>query len=70
MAQKRQKLVSQRMKMHLSQGEVATMAGVDRTYYGRLENGHRDGDIETWYKIARALRWPLEKVSELIYDIR
>lgn len=70
MAQKRRRLIGQRRKLNLSQREVAEMAGVDRTYYGRLENGHRDGDIETWYNIARALRWPLETVSELIYDIR
>lgn len=70
MAQKRHKLIGQRRKMNLSQREVADMVKIDRTYYGRLENGHRDGDIETWFMIARALRWPLDKVSELIYDIR
>ena len=54
------KLRETRLKKNLSQGDVARILGVHRTYISGLERGRRNPSLLTVQKIARALRVPIE----------
>lgn len=44
-----------RNKLGLEQIDVATIAGVNRSYYGKIEKGLANPSIEKLYKIIKAL---------------
>jgi transcriptional regulator with XRE-family HTH domain len=54
------KLRETRLKKKLSQGDVARILGVHRTYISGLERGKRNPSIMTVHKIAKALHVPIE----------
>lgn len=49
------KLQSARNLKSLTQLEVATRAGISRTYYSQIENGERDPSTTTITNIAKVL---------------
>jgi transcriptional regulator with XRE-family HTH domain len=49
-----------RVKVGLSQGELAKLAGISVSYLSMLENSKRDPTISTVQKIANALGVPIE----------
>ena len=54
------KLREARLKKNLSQGDVARILGVHRTYISGLERGRRNPSLLTVQKLAKALRVPIE----------
>lgn len=54
------KLREARLKKKLSQGDVAKILGVHRTYISGLERGRRNPSLLTVQKIAKALHIPVE----------
>lgn len=48
-----------RVERKISQENFATMCGITRAYYGRIERGEHSMTIETCQKIADALDIPL-----------
>lgn len=48
-------LRARRLAAGLSQEELADMAGLDRTYIGRLEAGKQSPTVDTLAKLARTL---------------
>lgn len=54
-AQFGQQLRKIRLQKKLSQGDVARILGVHRSYISGLEQGRRNPSLVTVYKIARAL---------------
>lgn len=54
------KLREARLKKKLSQGDVAKIFGVHRTYISGLERGRRNPSLLTVQKIAKALGVPVE----------
>ncbi|MCC6448159.1 MAG: helix-turn-helix transcriptional regulator [Chitinophagaceae bacterium] len=53
----------ERLKQHLSQEELASRAGVHRTYIGMIERAEKNITLENIEKIAKALGM---KPAELI----
>lgn len=51
-----QKVRSERTKLNLSQEELASRAGVHRTYIGMIERGEKNITLENIEKIAKALK--------------
>lgn len=51
-----QKVRSERTKLSLSQEELASRAGVHRTYIGMIERGEKNITLENIEKIAKALK--------------
>jgi transcriptional regulator with XRE-family HTH domain len=47
-----------RLKLGLSQEELAAVCGLDRTYVGGIERGERNPSLKNIYLIASALRVP------------
>lgn len=56
------KLRESRLKKKLSQGDVAKILGVHRTYISGLERGRRNPSLLTVQKIAKALGIPVENL--------
>ncbi len=56
------KLREARLKKKLSQGDVAKILGVHRTYISGLERGRRNPSLLTVQKIAKALSVPVENL--------
>lgn len=50
------KVRDERMKLELSQEELASRAGVHRTYIGMIERAEKNITLENIEKIAKALR--------------
>jgi transcriptional regulator with XRE-family HTH domain len=48
------------MQRGLSQGELATKAGISVSYLSMLENSKRDPTVSTVKKVAQALGVPME----------
>lgn len=61
---KRYKLLNFRKGKHLTQEELAKLAGIKRNYYGLIENGKRNPSLEIAMKIAKALNEKVEDVFE------
>ncbi len=59
------KVREERIKQGLSQEQLATRAGVHRTYVGMIERAEKNITIENIEKIARALKIPLDKLMNL-----
>ncbi len=51
-----QKVRTERTKLGLSQEELATRAGVHRTYIGMIERAEKNITLENIEKIAKALK--------------
>ncbi|OHA41291.1 MAG: DNA-binding protein, partial [Candidatus Taylorbacteria bacterium RIFCSPLOWO2_12_FULL_43_20] len=45
-----------RLKKNMSQGDLATVLGVDRAYISNIENGRMNPTLSTLEKVAKALR--------------
>lgn len=54
-----------RQQNHLSQEQLAELAGVHRTYIGMLERGEKNATIETLYKLSTSLGIPMSALLEL-----
>lgn len=50
------KLRDVRLKKKLSQGDIAKILGVHRSYISGLERGRRNPSLLTVHKVAKALR--------------
>lgn len=48
-------MLCSRLKQHLTQEQVAKMAGIDRGYYIKIENGQCKCSVNTYNKIGIAL---------------
>lgn len=53
-----------RKKRNLTQAALASAVGMTQTYISEIENGNRTGTVETWLKLARALRVPIEALVD------
>lgn len=60
-----EKVREERHRLGLSQEELASRAGVHRTYIGMIERAEKNITLENIEKIARALEIPLEKIMNL-----
>jgi DNA-binding XRE family transcriptional regulator len=49
-----------RKKAHLTQSELARRIGSDRAYISRIEHGHTDPRVSTFYRIMNALGCKIE----------
>lgn len=61
-----QRVREERIKLGLSQEELATRAGVHRTYIGMVERAEKNITLVNIYKISKALRIP---ISELFKNL-
>jgi len=59
------KVREERTKLGLSQEELASRAGVHRTYIGMIERAEKNITLENIEKIAMALKIPLNKLMNL-----
>lgn len=50
-----EKIMKARKQKKLEQVDVAAIAGVNRSYYGRIEKGEANPTIEKLYKIMKTL---------------
>lgn len=48
----------------LTQADLARAVGVGQGYLSDLESGRRDGPVELWLKLSRALDLPIEALIE------
>jgi len=55
----------ERHRLGLSQEELASRAGVHRTYIGMIERAEKNITLENIEKIAKALEIPLGKIMNL-----
>lgn len=51
-----ERIATKRKKAGLSQDKLAELAGIDRKTVNRIENGHFSPSMETFFRIALALR--------------
>ena len=51
-----ERIATKRKKAGLSQDALAELAGIDRKTVNRIENGHFSPSMETFFRIAHALR--------------
>ena len=56
------KLREVRLKKRLSQGDVARILGVHRSYISGLERGRRNPSLLTVHKVAKALSVPTDEL--------
>lgn len=59
------KVRERRITLGLSQEELASRAGVHRTYVGMIERAEKNITLENIQKIAKALEIPLDKLMDL-----
>jgi len=59
------KVRERRTALGLSQEELASRAGVHRTYVGMIERAEKNITLENIQKIAKALEIPLDKLMDL-----
>lgn len=60
-----QKVREERVRLDLSQEELASRAGVHRTYIGMIERAEKNITLENIEKIAKALKISLDKLMNL-----
>ncbi len=48
----------------MTQSALAEIAGVAQGYLSDIENGRRDGPVELWLKLSRALDLPVEALVD------
>ena len=61
-----EKVREKRLKLRLSQEQLASRAGVHRTYIGMIERAEKNITLENISKVAKALE---VSISELTKDI-
>lgn len=54
-----------RVNLGIAQDQMALLAGVDRSYFGKLERGERQPSLSILLRIARALGMPGSELVEL-----
>lgn len=59
-----QKVREERIKLGLSQENLATRAGVHRTYIGMIERAEKNITLENIEKIARALELKIHELTK------
>ncbi|MFJ2283204.1 helix-turn-helix domain-containing protein [Pseudomonas sp. NPDC087803] len=59
-----QAIKKQRLKIGLSQEELANRCGFDRTYISMLERGKRNPSFLNLLKLAKGLETPISKLTE------
>ena len=59
------KVREERIKRRLSQEQLASRAGVHRTYVGMIERAEKNITLESIQKITKALKVPLDKLMDL-----
>ena len=59
------KVRERRVKLGLSQEELAHRAGMHRTYIGMIERAEKNITLENIQKISEALKMPLNKLMDL-----
>lgn len=59
---KREQLIKARKSLGMTQADMATAAGVHRSYYGLIENGNRNPTLRIATKIATALDSSIEQL--------
>jgi len=57
-----EKVRDERLKQHLSQEELASRAGVHRTYIGMIERAEKNITLGNIEKIGKALNLPIDKL--------
>lgn len=50
-----QRIVQRRRELNLTQDEVASLSGIDRTYVGYIENGKQNVSLSILARIADSL---------------
>lgn len=60
-----QKVRERRFELGLSQEELATRAGVHRTYVGMIERAEKNITLTNIEKIAKALGLSLDEITKL-----
>jgi transcriptional regulator with XRE-family HTH domain len=60
-----EKVRERRLQLRLSQENLASRAGVHRTYIGMIERAEKNITLENIEKIAKALEIPIEKLVNL-----
>jgi transcriptional regulator with XRE-family HTH domain len=55
-----EKVREERLKQGLSQEELASRAGVHRTYIGMIERAEKNVTLESIEKLSRALNVPID----------
>jgi transcriptional regulator with XRE-family HTH domain len=55
-----EKVREERLRQHLSQEELASRAGVHRTYIGMIERAEKNITLENIEKISKALNLPID----------
>ena len=61
---KREQLIKTRKNLGLTQADMATAAGVHRSYYGLIENGNRNPTLKIATKIAISLDSSIEQLFQ------
>ena len=59
-----QKVREERIRLGLSQEDLATRAGVHRTYVGMIERAEKNITLENIQKIARALGLKIHELTK------
>ncbi len=59
-----EKVHALRIKMKLSQEELADLAGLHRTYIGQIESGKRNVALKNIDKISKALSVPIKNLFD------
>lgn len=57
-----EKIKEERKKQGLSQEELASRAGVHRTYIGMIERAEKNITLENIEKISKALKLPIDSL--------
>ncbi len=60
-----EKVREERLKQGLSQEELATKAGVHRTYIGMIERAEKNITLANIEKIAKALSFSISEITDL-----
>ena len=61
-----QRIRNNRTRLHLSQENLAELAGCHTTYIGQIERGEKNATVESIEKICLALDLPLSKLFEML----
>lgn len=59
---KREQLIATRKNLKMTQEIVAQLVGINRSYYGLIENGNRNPTLGIAKKIANVLRSDIEQL--------
>lgn len=57
-------IISERKKQKLSQGKLALLSDIDRTYMGKIEKGKVNTTLKTLHKISSILKVDVAKLTD------